>query len=509
MKINTYSLGGERESRCLFSSYKLLDSSSGHHHDQGFGLGNKIDECGDSRVSVDECFLLHYEACKGVDSGRRKCSVFLNDVELHCYPYIFGLLVGFCDKISGYGTSFVGDDFVTPTMDVQNSVPASSFDFQRFGFSNYFPTGSSEWASIALNDFPFVTIKDTDSLGILESSLFHAIPEWRKNFNLRGRKIKRPKFSLKKGSRTCNALALKESNSLILNLNLEGTKIHFHDSSCIVGSIAMPITKLSVSTDGVYLDLLCSSEGLILSSPWWTKNFLEFLWGPSLPNLSPILNLRMTKDNADSMDTHLKISISVQHVCCMLPPEYLAIVIGYFSLPDWGLDAKQRSKNINREAKSSILFKLEIVESSLILPVKSNGNQFLNLDIQQVYCSFFDKNCCGEVLRDIPPECLVQEQKVAEKSHCLNIFGWDLSLSLLLPKDNSHDLFMFGQDSACGNITFIAPVNLAIWVRIPWESGTIGGSFPAPTCIMVRVCKCELIAEGSVVPYVIWRLMHP
>ncbi|RVW28763.1 hypothetical protein CK203_089240 [Vitis vinifera] len=113
LNISTYSLGGDRESHNLCSSYKLLDTSSGHQHDQQFGLGNKIDNCGDSGTSIDECFLLHYEAYRSVDLVRHKCTVFLNDVELHCYPYIFGLLVGFYDKISGYGTSSVGDNLVS------------------------------------------------------------------------------------------------------------------------------------------------------------------------------------------------------------------------------------------------------------------------------------------------------------------------------------------------------------------------------------------------------------
>lgn len=502
LNISTYSLGGDRESHNLCSSYKLLDTSSGHQHDQQFGLGNKIDNCGDSGTSIDECFLLHYEASRSVDLVRHKCTVFLNDVELHCYPYIFGLLVGFYDKISGYGTSSVGDNLVSPIVDVQNPVPVSSFGFQRFGFSNYFETGSSEWASIPLNNFPFVTIKNSGSLGILESSLFYAIPGWRKNFNLRDRNIKRPKFSMKKGSRSYNAPALKESNSFLLHLNLGGTKIHFHDSKCIVGSITMPITKFSLSIHGDYLDVLCSSEGLILSSSWWTKNFHEFLWGPSLPNLSPILNIRMTKGNAESIGSHSELSISIQHVCCILPPEYLAIVIGYFSLPDWGLNANKqpvfgKHKHINREPESDFLFKLEIVDSTLILPVKSNGSQFLNLDIQQLYCSFMDKSCSGEVLRDIPPECLVQAHEVADKSCSLNVFGRDLSLSLLLFKDDAHDLLMFGQDSAPGNITFIAPLSVDVWVRIPWESETLNGCSPAPMCVMVRVCNCQLIAEDG------------
>ena len=504
LKISTYSLGGGRESHDLCSSYMLLDTSPGHQQDQGSGLDNKIDNCGDSRTSVNECFLLHYKACRSVDVVRHKFTVFLNDVELHCYPYIFGSLVGFYDKISGYDTSSLGDDFVSPVWDVQNPVTVSSLSLQRFGFSNYFEIGSSEWASIPLNHFPFVTIKNSGSLGILEGSLFYAIPEWRKNCNLRERKIKKPKFSMKNGSGTYGAPALKGSNSFMLDLNLSGTKIHFHDSSCIVGSITMPITKLSLSIHGDYLDVMCSSEGLALSSSWWTKTFHELLWGPSLPNLSPILNLRLTKGSAESKDSRSKLSISIQHVCCILPPEYLAIVIGYFSLPDWGLSANkqpviEKHKHINGEPESDLLFKLEIVDSTLILPVESNGHQFLNLDIQQLYCSFIGKSCSGEVLRDIPSECLVQEYKVADRSHCLNVFGRDLSLSLLLLKDDGHDSWMFGQDSAHGNITFISPLNVDVWIRIPWESETSNGLSPAPLSVMVRICNCQLFAEGRMV----------
>lgn len=502
LKIITYLLGCEKDSHDLCSAGNLFAANCAHQHDMGVGLGNQNDNHGDGCTYSDGCFLLQYEARRSVGAVSRKCTVCLSDTEIHCYPYIFGLLVGFIDKLSSHDASSFGENFSSPNENPKHPKVGPGFGMQRFGFSNFFETGSSECASIPLDHFPFVTICNSGSLGNLESSLIFAIPEWRKNLNLRDRKIRSPKFSIKKGFKNFISSTLKstsvmaalsvsgstaEANVFIVNLNLVGTKIHFHDSSCILATITLPISKSSLYIDEDCVDVLCSTEGATLSSSWWTEDLHEFLWGPSLPNLSPILNIRVKKGNDGSLSSQTDICFSVQHVCCILPPDFLAIIIGYFSLPGWTSNANEQPvsethKNMGIENHCGITYKFEILDSTLLSPIKSGSDHFVKLKLPQLYCSFIHENTSYNILKDIPLECLLPAHKVSKKYHSLNIFGRDLSLSLLFPKED---------------IILIATLGADLWVTIPNESEPCSGSSPLSTSIMSKINNCQLIVEDG------------
>ena len=128
--------------------------------------------------------------------------------------------------------------------------------------------------------------------------------------------------------------------------------------------------------------------------------------------------------------------------------------------------------------------------------MESDDPRFLKLEIPQLYCSFIQNFCSNNVLKDIPPECLVAENKIARKNHCLNVFGRDLSLSLLL-NSGVLDSSMTDQNFGCGYITFIAPFSADVWVRIPHESDSSCLSFLGSTCVMARVDNGQLIVKGS------------
>lgn len=129
-------------------------------------------------------------------------------------------------------------------------------------------------------------------------------------------------------------LGSPDTSFLHLAVNILSINVDFHDASCIVGSITLPAGKASVTSHSGSCDVLCSVEGLRLFSSWWTYKFQEFLWGPSQPNLSPILNIRVRRGVCQS-SSGLEISFGIQHVCCVVPPDHLAVLIGYVSLPDW------------------------------------------------------------------------------------------------------------------------------------------------------------------------------
>ncbi|KAL5806155.1 hypothetical protein ACOSQ4_028888 [Xanthoceras sorbifolium] len=494
-RILFYPLRDKKDNHILASCGDAFASSS--------ALQQDMQPSTDESSSTETCFFLHYESQRTIDYICKKCTVCLIDTDLHCYPFIFDPLIGFFDKISSYGSSHAGQSSST-TVEKNNLKPMPGFGLQRFGFSNFVETGSTDHGTISLDSYPFISISNTGFLCSLEDSLLYSIPDWRKVFNVRERNWRSSKCSLKKGSKTLYASSPEstsdmvefplsgssdDTNQIRVDINLSGIRVHFHDSSCIVATLTLPSSKSSLLINENCMDLLFSVEGLVLTSSWWTKTFHKFLWGPSLPNLSPILNLRVRKGNVGSLSSQLEVSLGIQHVCCVLPTEYLAIIIGYFSLPEWGSNSSEQID------ESAIVYKFEVLDSTLIVPVENNFHQFLKVEMRQFYCSYIPNCASNNILMNIPPEYMVPAHKVAKENNCLNIFGRDLILSFLLFKDDGFDCLMFDQDTSCGNVILIAPFSADVWVRIPSESKSTCDSSLASICIMSRIHNCQLMAD--------------
>ncbi|XWS30007.1 hypothetical protein CRYUN_Cryun24cG0081100 [Craigia yunnanensis] len=512
MEVTANTLNGQKNNHVLCSFGDLYPSNTANLEDMAIRLGDAIDNLCDENKSTEACFLLHYEALGSTDFISHKFTVYLNDAELHCYPYIFGLLVGFYDRICSSSPFIVDENSLGPTFEAKSTKKMPGFQFQRFGFSNYSEIGASDYASISLDCFPFVTIHNSGCLSSLESSLRFSIPDWRKLFNLRDKKFRSPGCSLKKGSSPFHSSLLNskmdmvafpvsgsstDANLYAIDINLSGVKLHFHDSSCIVGTILLPTSKSSLTIYNDCMDLVSSSEGVILTSSWWTNNLHDFLWGPSLPNLSPILNIRVKKGSFGSLSSQLEVSFGIQHTCCVLPSQYLAIIIGYFSLHDWSSNSSVQplSKNIEHtdsESENAVIYKFEVLESTLILPIESDDHQFLKTEIQQLYGSFINDCALSDVLKDIPPEYVVPESKIARTNHCLNIFGQDLSLLLLLFED---DCLTFIPGTKPRNFSLIAPFSADFWIRIPSETESLSATSYDSTCIMSRIGICQVFFD--------------
>ncbi|KAK6259268.1 hypothetical protein SCA6_013742 [Theobroma cacao] len=512
VEVTAHTLSGENNNHVLCSLGDVSALNTANQYDMAIKLGDASNNLCEKNKSTEACFLLHYEAHGNIDFINHKFTVYLNNADLHCYPYIFGLLVGFYDRICSSSPFNAAENSLGPTFDAQSTKKMPGFQFQRFGFSNFSEIGTSDYASISLDCFPFVTIHNSGSLGSPDSSLRYSIPDWRKLFNLRDKKLRSPNCNLKKGSNPFHPSPLKskmdmvafpvsgsstDANLYAIDINLSGVKLHFHDSSCIVGTITLPTSKSSINIFDDCMDLVSSSEGVILTSSWWTNNLHEFLWGPSLPNLSPILNIRVRKGSFGSLSSPLEVSFGIQHACCILPFQYLAIIIGYFSLPDWSSKSSMQpvSKNIesmDSQSENAIIYKFEVLESTLILPVESDDHQFLKTEIQQLYGSFIDECALSDVLKDIPPEYVVPENKVARTNHCLNIFGRDLSLSLLLFEDD-HITFIPGNKPR--NFSLITPFSADVWIRIPSETESFSARSSDSTCIMARIGICQVFVD--------------
>ncbi|XP_048139080.1 uncharacterized protein LOC115752507 isoform X2 [Rhodamnia argentea] len=511
VNIIIYSLRDGRKSHtvCSFGSM----SATGATCQQGFGIGaGNMDKIDRTVKSADICFSLDYEASRKETAGFHNFFISLNNGDLHCHPYIFAMMEEFFDRLAGYGMSD-NTEISSPLIeDERVSIALPGSGSQRFGFSNFIEAGCLDHASIMLSHFPFVTVRPSGDLSSIENSLLYDVADWRNNFSIRTRKSRNPKSIPRKRSKICLTSSLKSlfgldarslpsessTNQFVLNLNLCGVKVHFHDSSCIVGTVSLPTVDSAVVLSEDSMDILCSAEELVVSSSWWSQRFNEFLWGPSSENHSPVLNVRVKKGNTH-LSSQVEVSIGIQHVCCILPPEYLAILIGYFSLPEWtSYSSKQR--NIENSSiqcaasESTVVYKFEILDSIVILIEKERGSRFLKLEIPQFYCNFVEGRSVNCLLKDLPSECLVPEHKISKESHCLNIFGRQLSLSVLLCKDDRDCRLSVDESGQKGIHTLIKTLNADVWLRIPRKNVSTSD---ASVCIMGKIYVCELMADDN------------
>ncbi|KAF1899682.1 hypothetical protein Lal_00019812 [Lupinus albus] len=513
LTVCAYKIKDEKDSRLVLLSGNVSFPSTTVGEDCVSGPSIEFDQYSDGAILADACFAMHYESSR-TDLVCHKFIVNLHNVDIHCYPHVVGLLVGFFNRLSAFSTQFEKSSACN-TADISKIL--SSFGLQKFGFSNYFEFGSSDSACIPMDRFPFITIYNTGSLGDLESSLIYPIPDWRNCFTMRDRKINSSKINMRKGSKFFQDSPSKSksgfgyylesgvasiSNIFFAELHLYGLRAHFHDSSCIIGTMLVPTCKSSILFCDDGIDIFSSSEGLVLTSSWWSRNFKDYLWGPSSSNLSPILNVRVKKGQNISSNTELEVSISVQHVYCMLPSEYLSIIIGYFSLSDWGGYSNdqftiEEQSDINAKNDMNVTYKFEILDSTLILPVESNEHQFLKVEMQQLYCSFIENCDFDDVLKNIPPESSVPIHKLAKRNNSLNVFGRDLFISLLLYNNDMLGFATIELNTEFVVSPLIAPLNADIWVRVPYGSISNCESSSPSVCFMTSINSCHIIAEDG------------
>jgi hypothetical protein len=187
----------------------------------------------------------------------------------------------------------------------------------------------------------------------------------------------------------------------------------------------------------------------------------------------------------------------------MLPSEYLSIIIGYFSLSDWGGGDQfsfHEQGDIILKNEVYITYKFEILDCDLVVPVESNEHQFLKVELPQLYGCFIENSKFDDVLKNIPTECLVSIHKLAQRNNCLNIFGRDLNLSFLFDTDSLLGLARNEGNTEFVTSSLIAPLNADVWVRIPCGSESNCKSSPS-ICVMTCINSCHIIAEGLTSTY--------
>ncbi|KAG0496669.1 hypothetical protein HPP92_001360 [Vanilla planifolia] len=272
------------------------------------------------------------------------------------------------------------------------------FDNSAFGFSNFCAVDTSVGASISVDHFPFVTIYDSGSFSNLENSIVNGVSRLQNLCVIEKQHPRRIKLGKKRGFSqdysVLNKLKLSKFDDIIsLDINLNASKAHFHDCSCVLGTISLPEFQCIISFHGNNKwDVLVSADGLSLSSPLSPH---EVLWGSVSSVFSPVLNVRARKSEKQEP---LNISFGFQHVKCILTSEFLGMLIGYFSLSDWSLkgtmkeDEQWTSSNDEFYGSSGfgaqIFYKFEILESIVIFPVEDHLAFCLQVDAPWFYCSF-------------------------------------------------------------------------------------------------------------------------
>ncbi|XP_010251472.1 PREDICTED: uncharacterized protein LOC104593388 isoform X1 [Nelumbo nucifera] len=523
LNIITSAINSEGSSQILCSSRNTSSANQAHYNDMDVTHSNASGILCEQDVSSNKCFLLHYEAQRSLGTVYHRLTICFSDVDLHCYPNIFGPLLAFCDRLSEYGTSSgsSGQNSFGPYQEVKDDLLMSVFELQRFGFSNFCESELAASPGIPLDHFPFVTVRNSDPLCNTEMSRVCSIVRDKKY-------VRRPKFRIRKKSKIClipkvvypsigheiTTSGISSGTGLFaVDLELNGIRVHFHDSSCILCTITLPVSKSLLFFHGIDCwDILCSVEGLVLSSSWCNQNFREVVWDSSLPNISSVLNIRLKKVNARAL-SDIKISISIQHVCCVLMSEFLAMLIGYFSLPDWSSAGNTRgaTENVNFKIESKIcrmICKFEILGSTLILPLESNVHHSLQLELQQLYCTFIPRSSSEDGIKNIPQECLASTDKIADRVHLLNAFGQDLSLSLLLIEDERHVSPELCEDGNLRKCLLIKSLDGDLWIRIPCVSTTSPEQCAVPVCVMTKIHSCQLIAEDCYLFYGIEALLN-
>lgn len=507
LKITSYTKSNE-DQYCLLCSSDIQSTAEFSQQQEATRHGFASENHASS--SLHKHLKLHYEAFQEAELVHHKFAVCLADLDIHCYPSIICLVRRFIDKILEYETSMFGE--VGSVEDFKRSFSGHHFDFLQFGFSNFVQFEVSECEDIPLDRFPFITIHNSGPLVSLEDSMIRFIPDWRETHNLRVEKIRRHKFDPMKRSKYPHNLLVKSvrnadifpqkfvtSKMSSIDLNLSSIRLHFHDSSCVVATVTLSTCSSSLSICDDCFDVVCSTEGLVLSSSWWCRTVDGFIWGPLSPNISPILNMRVKKE----LSGPTEFSFSIQHVSCTLYPEFLAVIIGYFSSPDWDgnmedlpIPSDKSDCSSSQPDDGSFFYKFEILNSILMTPAGTDGYHFLKLDIQQVLCSFLESTDVDFVLKGIPIECMISADKLYNRYDCMNLFGRDLSLSLLSVNPDLFDSSSSNKKPYSQDVNLIAPLSADVWLRFPIEDECSTLASIHPTVVMAKIIDFQLDVRG-------------
>ncbi|XP_073012455.1 intermembrane lipid transfer protein VPS13 isoform X2 [Typha latifolia] len=505
-KVDASNIKDEPKFNVLCFSRNIVDSKFRHVNIEHVSRGLPVITWTGSSSS-DGCLQLHYQTQEVEQIVHHEYKLRLNDIDFHIHPQIYGMIQKFCNDLQSKHP--LSDNHIQESLLLNKNVTDSEMadaKLPNFGFSNFCDDSQS---GFPVDIFPFCYSKYSVLPSNFGGSVTYDLPDLRRlHVNHSGcSKMNSNAFNCAEKmnsalrSLPCNNKAYSSNNSSYFNMSLEmsinGVQAHFHDSSCILGTISVPssVSSLSLQCTDCW-DLLVSIQGIVLSSSWFPANIDEPLWGPSSQSNTSILNIRVRKEIFDSLYPSTEICIGIQNVCCILPSEFLAMVIGYFSLPDWasvgnehdahGSDKFEGSQDI----RCGISFKFEIVESTLILPTESQNNCCLKLTLPLLFCKFVQFSSLADSVMDIPLECLISESSESDRVDMINVFGKSSSIFLLLLNDQPN--FQLKLDKY-RTLSLIENLDVDLWIRIPCKTPCEQAALP--TSIMAKLESCNMIAE--------------
>ena len=281
---------------------------------------------------------------------------------------------------------------------------------------------------------------------------------------------------------------------LTVDLILKDIRAHFHDSSSVLATLSCPLSKASYFFEGVdSWEVILLSDGLSLASLWsnasWSSpNISDILWGPSLSTIGSTLTIHIKNFRDEAGFLMLETYIKLEHVNCILQPEFLAMVIGFFSLPDW--IPQRKEVNVTKEEYLSPVYKFEIRDSFLFLPVESKAFFFL-LSLPEIIGSFNPGIGPIEAFESVPSGCWIPQVEAMDILHLVNLSIRGMSLAIILC-DQYTIWSITGLHSGGTSVSFLPFFDADIWLTIPQNEQNV-----TPISIMLNSDSCSLIIEGK------------
>ncbi|CAA7410691.1 unnamed protein product [Spirodela intermedia] len=498
-------ISGEGASKDRPSSYILCSSRSSalaesqSSHDEELRL-NRSETARAGQCSLgDECFGFHYQAHKSGSTAHHNVVGLLQE----SYIRIFAHGNHSYDASS---RSSLQDFLESDKINDKSSV--SDNELHNYGL-------------LGLSDSPFNQFPSTNTSSAGFSCgtgrpFFQSLPRKRSDYILNEESPtirmadinKKPESIPGIGSNEDHACLNSESSDIFTaDFNLREVRVHFHDSSSVLATLSCSSFGLSFSFEGVdSWDAFCQSDGLNLTSPWSTSswsspNVSELVWGPSSPTMSSTLNVHVKKFRNDAEFLLTETYIMLQRVSCILSPEFLAMVIGYFSLPDWtpqtkGFHAAEDEKFESAQSEYCHMgYRFEILDSSLIFPVE-NKDYCLQLGLPKLSGSFIPTIHSVGALRDVPADCVIPEINISDVLHLVDVSIRGASLAVVLLDDGRVRL-MSGEHSCSRNVTLLSLLDADFWIRIPLGTAPEDEKNAVPTSIMVKADACNLVIEDE------------
>ncbi|XP_078445725.1 vacuolar protein sorting-associated protein, putative (DUF1162) isoform X2 [Wolffia australiana] len=302
-------------------------------------------------------------------------------------------------------------------------------------------------------------------------------------------------FPIRYGVDISEELPSNESKSFCLfiaDVSFKEVRVHFHDSSSILGTLCSPLSCISFFFKGdEYWEASFRSGGLSITSPWsntsWSSpNVNEILWGPSSPTVTQSLGIQIKKSRKRPELIEMDFSLVVEQVKFILQSEFLAMIIGYFSLPCWILQRK--GQPISKHEQLCPKFKFKIVDSSILLPVE-NKAYCAQFRVPIVDGIFIPEISSAESLKHVSADYLIPQVNLPDMIDLVSVSMLGASLSVVLCEGGTVGS-MSESDSGVTQVTFLDALDADVCFAIPQCEKNDN-----PTFVSVKSDSCRLVVD--------------